>query len=134
MINSQTVFFSFQNMRNSSPPFLFIQFGLSQVNNKSRNLLWIAGEGFVAKVGVYQEPALKRISYFKMDQGDKNYNKQLKLIFVLSSWYPKTWMKTGKFVITHCTMGKLQWGDGIRNFSLLSEIMTILRRNVTFTF
>ena len=31
-------------------------------------------------------------------------------------------------------MGKLQWGDQIRNFSLLREIMTILRRSVTFTF
>ena len=52
--------FQFSNMRNSSPPFLFIQFGLSQVNNKSRNLLWIAGEGFVAKVGVYQELAAQK--------------------------------------------------------------------------
>ena len=33
----------------------------------------------------------------------------------------------------HCTMGKLQWRDQIRNFSLLREIMTILRGNVTFT-
>ena len=35
-----------------------------------------------------------------------------------------------------CTMGmgKLQWGEQIRNFSLLREIMTILRGNVTFTF
>ena len=32
-----------------------------------------------------------------------------------------------------CTMGKLQWGDGNRNFSLLREIMTISRGNVTFT-
>ena len=35
--------------------------------------------------------------------------------------------------VHHCTMGKLQWGDQIRNFSLLREIMTILRENVTFT-
>ena len=28
-------------------------------------------------------------------------------------------------VVQQCTMGKLQWGDGIRNFSLFREIMTI---------
>ena len=33
-----------------------------------------------------------------------------------------------------CTMGPLQWEDGIRNFSFLRGIMTILRQTVTFTF
>ena len=32
------------------------------------------------------------------------------------------------------SMGKLQWEDGIRNFSFLRGIMTILRQTVTFTF
>ena len=36
--------------------------------------------------------------------------------------------------IIQCTMQKLQWGGGIRNFSLLTEILTILSENVTFTF
>ena len=34
----------------------------------------------------------------------------------------------------HCTMGPLQWEDGIRDFSFLRGIMTILRQTVTFTF
>ena len=40
--------------------------------------------------------------------------------------------KGKKVCAGHCTMGKLQWGDGNRNFSLLREILTILRINVTF--
>ena len=36
-----------------------------------------------------------------------------------------------EILMCQCTM---QWGDNIRNFSPLSENMTILRENVTFTF
>ena len=35
------------------------------------------------------------------------------------------WKTNNEDKSNQCTMGKLQWGDGIRNFSLLREIMTI---------